>query len=284
MGGNGKRVGVGGGGELFDSRQAQTQLCTVRGRRETGAQAGHRFRPESGETPSTKSIACEYQFSPWTCSSAKRAMDIGAVLVFSPVLVPVVAAIALAVLVTSGAPILFRQERTGRNGAPFVIYKFRTMRPALVQPSSAMAIASASRVTWLGALLRKSKLDELPQIFNVLAGEMSLVGPRPKVPEQEPAPLPCRPGVTGAATLVFAREEMIMQGIASDDLNEYFQKTILSAKRDLDADYLRRATIFSDLWIIVNTVLGRWESCGGVTSWLDGNENHLENSVQTASL
>lgn len=113
---------------------------------------------------------------------------------------------------------------------------------------------------------------------------MSLVGPRPKVPEQERRPFPCRPGLTGAATLAFAREEMILQGIASDDLDEYFQKTILVAKRELDANYLQRATMWSDLRILVNTVLGRWESHDRVKSWLHDIESRLEVSNQTVSI
>jgi lipopolysaccharide/colanic/teichoic acid biosynthesis glycosyltransferase len=281
---NGKRVEIGGGGALIDDLVARTQLLTDRICRERSNRASQRTYREADELPGTKSIVFEHEFSPWTRSDAKRAIDVGIVLMFSPILFPVVAAIALAVLVTSGTPILFRQERAGRNGVPFLIHKFRTMRPALVRPSSAIAIASASRVTWLGALLRKSKLDELPQIFNVLAGEMSLVGPRPKVPEQEPQPLPCRPGLTGAATLAFAREEIILQGIASTELEEYFQKTILSWKRDLDADYLRRATLWSDLWILINTVIGRWEGYALNALPLEQKENELGTSGQTAYL
>ena len=224
------------------------------------------------------------ELSPWTRSRAKRALDVGIVLALSPVLFVVLGAIALAVLVTSGAPVLFRQERAGRNGEPFLIFKFRTMRPAPVHPPSALAIASASRITWLGAFLRKSKLDELPQIFNVLAGEMSLVGPRPKVPEQQPEPLPCLPGVTGVATLAFAREETLLQEICSADRDEYFNTTILLAKRNLDTNYLRRATIWSDLWILVNTALGRWGSYSRATSLRPDDENRLESPGEPASL
>ncbi len=201
-----------------------------------------------------------HELSRWTRSSAKRAMDVGIVLAVSPILLPVLVIIALAVLVTSGTPVFFRQERVGRHGVPFVIYKFRTMRPTPACRLSAIAIESASRITWLGALLRQSKLDELPQIFNVLAGEMSLVGPRPKVPEQQLEALTCRPGLTGAATLAFAREETILQEIAPDDLALYFSETILSTKWRLDAEYLRHASICSDLRILVDTALGRWDS------------------------
>lgn len=284
MEGKGERVEVGGSGALIDDLLVRTQVLTDRIYGEIDVQARLGSNSETDELLDKKSLAFEHEFSRWTRSRAKRALDLGTVLVLSPILLPVLSGIALAVLLTSGAPILFRQERVGRNGAPFVIYKFRTMRPALVRPSSAIAIASAGRVTWLGTFLRKSKLDELPQIFNVLAGEMSLVGPRPKVSEQEPKPLPCRPGVTGAATLAFAREESMLQGIASADLDEYFQKTILSQKRSVDAEYLRRATIWSDFWILIKTVAGRWGANALCTSPLDQKERRLEASGQTASV
>lgn len=279
-----KRVADSGGSAHFDDQLARTQLLTDCYRNGTNARWCRAAHPETEESPGGKDTVFEYELSPWTRSSAKRVMDVGIVLAFSPILFPLLAAIALAVLLTSGRPVLFRQVRVGLNGIPFAILKFRTMRPALVHPLSSIAIASASRITWLGAFLRRSKLDELPQIFNVLAGEMSLVGPRPKVPVQQPVPLPCRPGLTGAATLAFAREEMLLQGIASADLDEYYHKTILSVKRDLDADYLRRATVWADLWILVNTVLGRWESHTRATCWLQDEESRLETSDQTASL
>jgi len=282
MEGEGKPVSVRDKNTLLNGQLDQARLLTGRVCQEIGTQACRAGYIEIANQSGENNF--ESELSPWTRSRAKRAMDVGIVLAFSPVLFIVLAAIALAVLVTSGVPVLFRQERAGRNGEPFFIFKFRTMRPAPVHPPSALAIASASRITWLGALLRKSKLDELPQIFNVLAGEMTLVGPRPKVPEQQIEPLPCQPGVTGVATLAFAREETLLQEIPSADRDEYFNTTILFAKRELDANYLRRATIWSDLRILVNTVLGRWGSYNRVTSLLPDNESRLESSGEPASL
>lgn len=279
-----KRVGTFGGGESHDGHLAGSGFLTSRVHIAISSEQCRTINSNIEEPLDAGDVAFKCELSPWSRSGAKRALDVVIVLLSSPIFVLVLGAIALAVLVTSGAPIFFLQERVGPHGVPFVIYKFRTMRPALVNPSSAIAIDSASRVTWLGAFLRESKLDELPQVFNVLTGEMSLVGPRPKVPEQERRPFPCRPGLTGAATLAFAQEEMILQGIASSDLDEYFQKTILVAKRELDANYLRRATMWSDLQILVNTALGRWESHDRVRSWLHDNEGRLEASSQTVSI
>jgi|GEM_PF-4510959 len=198
------------------------------------------------------------ELSAWTRSGAKRALDVGMVLAASPLIVPWLACIALAVFMTSGAPILFLQERAGWGGRRFVIYKFRTMRHETSRPLSALGVGSADRVTWFGAWLRRTKLDELPQVINVLAGEMSMVGPRPKVPEQQPEPLMCRPGLTGPATLAFAREDALLRQVPVEEVDDFFNKSILPAKRWLDGEYMRRATIFSDLAVIANTVLGRW--------------------------
>lgn len=225
-----------------------------------------------------------HELSQWTRSGAKRAMDVGIVLAFFPVILPVLAIIALAVLVTSGMPVFFRQERVGRNGVPFEIYKFRTMRPLPACQISAIAIESASRITCLGAFLRWSKLDELPQMFNVLAGEMSLVGPRPKVPEQQLETLTCRPGLTGAATLAFAREETVLKKIAPVDLAEYFRDTVLSTKRRLDAEYLRRATVWSDLRILADSVLARWDSYALEAQRFPSQDDRQKPSGQVASL
>ncbi|HEV2322485.1 MAG TPA: sugar transferase [Terracidiphilus sp.] len=267
-----------GGGGVVGGKYVRTQLFTRSVPEDIRVQVYRTSHREIHEPPRTKKIRLEDEISPWGCSNAKRAMDVALVLVFSPILLAILAAIAFAVLLTSGTPILFRQQRVGRNAAPFVIYKFRTMRPARAQPPSARAIDSADRVTWIGRFLRQSKLDELPQVFNVLTGEMSLVGPRPKVPEQDRETLPCRPGLTGAATLVFAREEMMLRRIPTADLDEFFQNTILSAKREIDVDYMRRSTVWSDLRILANTILGRWESYSRESSWRHVRERRLKAS------
>src|SRR3982750_4455070 len=107
----------------------------------------------------------------------KRAFDLVAALVALVVLSPILCAVAVVVLVAMGRPVLFRQVRPGRYGEPFVIYKFRTMRPPL-RPGAEL-YDDEQRLTWLGRLLRSASLDELPQLVNVVRGEMSLVGPRP---------------------------------------------------------------------------------------------------------
>jgi lipopolysaccharide/colanic/teichoic acid biosynthesis glycosyltransferase len=198
------------------------------------------------------------ELSRWSRSRAKRILDVAAVLLCSPILLPLLASIAVAVFVTSGMPVIFRQHRVGRGGVPFAIYKFRTMRPSDTHGRSAMAIESAGRITRLGSLLRRTKLDELPQLLNVLAGEMSLVGPRPKVPEQQLQPLSCRPGLTGVATLAFAREEALLMRVPPQEWAELFHNTILPAKRRMDAQYMQKATLWSDLRILADTVLVRW--------------------------
>lgn len=207
---------------------------------------------KNGEIPN-------FELSRWSQSRAKRFLDIAAVLVCSPILLPVLVIIAVAVFVTSGAPFIFRQRRIGRNGIPFTIYKFRTMRISHMRGGNAIAIESASRITWLGTFLRRTKLDELPQFFNVLKGEMSLVGPRPKVPVQQLAPFPCRPGLTGPATLAFAREDSFLMQFPQGEWADLFHHVILPAKHRMDADYMQKATLWSDLRVIVDTVLVQWK-------------------------
>jgi len=204
------------------------------------------------------------ELSPWTVSRAKRAMDVCLVLALMPIVLPLLVLIAFTVLIGSGTPIIFRQRRVGRLGEQFDIYKFRTMRHSPRGSKSALSADSCDRVTALGSLLRRTKLDELPQVLNVLAGDMSLVGPRPKVHEQQLNPLLCRPGLTGPATLAFAREETLLMQIPQDLLADYYHKTILPTKQWLDAEYLERATLRSDLRILLDTVLCRWGSCAAV--------------------
>jgi lipopolysaccharide/colanic/teichoic acid biosynthesis glycosyltransferase len=193
--------------------------------------------------------------SRWTQSPAKRVFDVAVVVAILPALIPALLAIALAVRITSRGPVLFRQARVGRRGSTFPILKFRTM----CHQEQACAIACDDNpITPLGRWLRKWKLDELPQFLNVLRGEMSLVGPRPKVADLEVAPPPCRPGLTGAATLAFACEERLFAEIPRDRLETYYRETVMPLKYQLDSAYMADATFASDLSLIIATVLRRW--------------------------
>jgi lipopolysaccharide/colanic/teichoic acid biosynthesis glycosyltransferase len=172
-------------------------------------------------------------------------------------ILPVLAAIALVILLDDGRPILFSQTRVGRNGMPFRIWKFRTMRAG--SRGSAITAAGDLRVTTAGVALRKFKLDELPQLFNVLKGDMSLVGPRPEVPEhvqfQAPAwraVLQVRPGITDLASLLYRDEERILA--ASPDPGSFYRESVLPAKLRLNVAYLRVRSFWRDLRLILLTV------------------------------
>ena len=148
--------------------------------------------------------------SPWSRSAGKRLFDYACVLLALPVLLPLMLAIAAAVRFTSPGPVLFLQKRMGRHGRAFTILKFRTMVHVAGATHDPNAATHHQYLTPIGLFLRRWKLDELPQLANVLAGHMSMVGPRPKLPEYVIFDLPCRPGITGMATIVFAREERIL--------------------------------------------------------------------------
>jgi lipopolysaccharide/colanic/teichoic acid biosynthesis glycosyltransferase len=200
--------------------------------------------------------------SPWSQSSAKRFFDCVCVLLVMPLLLPLLLVIALAVRLTSRGPVLFLQMRVGRQGKAFTILKFRTMIHSTDKAHHAISTASNQQFTLIGPMLRRWKLDELPQLLNVLWGDMSLVGPRPKMPEHMIVDLPCRPGITGAATIVFASEEAVLDLVPKHQLDNCYQTIILPAKRQLDSEYMARATFLSDLKLIVNSVLRRWDTSG----------------------
>ncbi|HXI38426.1 MAG TPA: sugar transferase [Bryobacteraceae bacterium] len=173
------------------------------------------------------------------------------------VLSPVLAVLALLILWDDGPPVLFSQKRVGRNGKLFRIWKFRTMRVGA--PGSAITASGDCRVTRAGAWLRKFKLDELPQLYNVLKGEMSLIGPRPEVPEyvQLDSPLwqavlQVRPGITDLATLLHRDEEQILG--ASADPNAFYRESVLPAKLRLNLAYLRARSSWRDLNLILLTL------------------------------
>jgi lipopolysaccharide/colanic/teichoic acid biosynthesis glycosyltransferase len=187
----------------------------------------------------------------------KRLFDIAAAGLGLLLLWPVLLAAAVWVKLDSPGPVLFRQTRVGRFGVPFTIHKFRTMR---VAPGAAITVGADPRITRAGHRLRQTKLDELPQLWDVLRGTMSLVGPRPELPkyvELYPADLrervlSVRPGITDPASLAFSHEAELLAA-AADPEREY-REVILPAKLRLSADYAARANLATDLRLIVATL------------------------------
>jgi lipopolysaccharide/colanic/teichoic acid biosynthesis glycosyltransferase len=190
-------------------------------------------------------------------SACSWIFDRGAAAAGLIVLAPVYAAIAAAIAMESGLPVLFGQIRIGRKGIAFRILKFRTMRPNAA--GRRITAAGDARVTRVGGLLRRFKLDELPQLWNVVKGDMDLVGPRPEVPDfvdmRDPlwkAVLEVRPGITDVATLLHRNEEALLAG--APDPERYYTETILPTKLQLNIDYLRKRSFLLDLKLILLTV------------------------------
>jgi lipopolysaccharide/colanic/teichoic acid biosynthesis glycosyltransferase len=189
----------------------------------------------------------------------KRAFDLCACAVGILLLSPLLAAIALWVRLDSPGPALFRQVRVGRYGVPFEILKFRTMA-AQTDPQRLLTVGRDARITTAGHFLRKYKLDELPQLFNVLHGTMSLVGPRPEVPRyvacyparERELVLSVKPGVTDWASILYKDENAIL-GQALDPEQAYID-TILPTKLEYYVRYVRERSFWVDLRIIVRTL------------------------------
>lgn len=199
------------------------------------------------------------RLSRWSASSAKLVFDMACVLGTLPVTLPLFFLIGLVVRLTSRGPVLFRQVRMGRHGRTFTIYKFRTMPvPDRSVDRPCVTTYDNQEFTPVGPFLRRYKLDELPQLFNVLRGEMSLVGPRPKMPQHQSTYMNSRPGITGRATIVFAQEELALSCVSEEDLEWYYQEVILPLKQELDNDYMSKATFFSDFKLIVGSILRNW--------------------------
>ncbi len=187
---------------------------------------------------------------------AKRAFDIffstGALLVLAPLLLLV----ALWVKLDSPGPVLFRQVRVGRGGREFRICKFRTMHTATAAAGPQITVGADRRITRAGAFLRKYKIDEFPQFYNVLVGDMSVVGPRPEVPRYvalyPPATrdvvLSVRPGITDLASIEY-RDENDLLGASSDPERTYVEQ-VMPAKLALCERYVRECSVAGDLAII----------------------------------
>ncbi|MGB8259088.1 MAG: sugar transferase [Terracidiphilus sp.] len=195
--------------------------------------------------------------SAWSLSLSRRLLDVTVALAVVSVFVLPMLAIALCVRLTSPGPALFVQERVGRGGRLFRIYKFRSMVVSAPGKEGPRITRDGDRrITRLGRWLRRLKLDELPQFYNVLRGDMSIVGPRPKLPEHAViVNMPYRPGITGVGTLAFRREEEILKGLDPSHLDAFYHRRITPFKARLDTRYMCRATPGSDLRLIAATVV-----------------------------
>ena len=187
----------------------------------------------------------------------KRCTDIALSSLVLFLLSPVLGAVALAIWLDSGAPVLFRQQRVGLGFRRFHIVKFRTMR---VASGPSVTVAGDTRITRTGKFLRLAKLDELPQFWNVLCGDMSLVGPRPEIPEyvdlfreRYRAVLTVRPGITDLASIRFRNEEEVLSKSA-EPLREYAER-VLPAKLDLAEEYVGAHNAIMDIRILFRTVV-----------------------------
>lgn len=189
----------------------------------------------------------------------KRAFDLVLATVGLIVLSPVLVAIAAWVRIDSPGPALFRQERVGRHGRPFTMLKFRTMRAEPSAAPSLLTLAADPRITRAGRLLRRTKLDELAQLLNVVRGEMSLVGPRPEVaryvalypPAIRATVLSVRPGITDYAALAFRDESSLL---SSGDSEAIYVSTILPRKLELYQRYVADQSLRTDIRLILLTL------------------------------
>lgn len=190
----------------------------------------------------------------------KRAFDI-LVSAFSILaLFPLGLLIAIAVKLSDGGPVLYRQSRVGQFGRPFGILKFRTMVVGAERMGPSVTQGRDPRITAVGRLLRKTKLDELPQLWNVLKGEMSFVGPRPEVPRyvdtytpEQRQVLLLKPGITDLASLLFRDEETLLRGVP--DVEDFYVRYCMPKKIALNLEHAARCSLLKDAWIMLRTVL-----------------------------
>ncbi len=190
----------------------------------------------------------------------KRIFDIIASFLGLLVLFPFLLIAGLLVKFSSKGPVLFRQERAGRHGKPFTIYKFRTM--IVDHGGSSISVKGEKRITPVGAILRKLKIDELPELWNILIGDMSFVGPRPDMPDyaarlkgEQKDILSVRPGLTSPASIKYAREEEILSKVHNPQ--KYFDEVIWPDKNRMNLAYVRERSFIGDINLIIRTLFGK---------------------------
>ncbi len=198
------------------------------------------------------------ELTPWNTSAGKKLLDIAGAAVLLVVVSPLMCLLALLIKLSSPGTVFYRQGRVGQGGREFQLLKFRSMAPA--RPGLPLTRAGDPRITGVGRFLRKWKLDELPQLLNVVRGDMSFVGPRPDVAEyinrlndQQKQILQLRPGLTGSATLRYRNEEALLAQVPETELASYYCSQVLPHKVNLDLEYARRASLFSDIAILLQT-------------------------------
>jgi lipopolysaccharide/colanic/teichoic acid biosynthesis glycosyltransferase len=189
----------------------------------------------------------------------KRIFDVTVSIVGLAALSPVLVVIAAAVAFGSPGPVFYRANRVGRNGVPFRLYKFRTMIADADKRGPGITTATDNRITPIGRILRRTKLDELPQLINVVRGDMSIVGPRPEDPRyvayyttQQRQVLSVRPGITSAASVKFRNESELLTGV---DWERTYIETVMPEKLRIDLEYVQNTNLLHDLGIIARTVL-----------------------------
>ena len=187
----------------------------------------------------------------------KRIFDIFASFFGLIIISPIILVIAVLIKLFMPGPVFFRQRRTGKDSKLFTIVKFRTM--IINEGGTTTSVLGDSRITALGAVLRKYKLDELPELWNVLKGDMSLVGPRPDVPEytqrlngEERLILKLRPGITGPASLRYSNEEKLLSEVS--DPQRYTDEIIWPDKVRINLDYYYNRSLWRDIKVIILTI------------------------------
>lgn len=189
----------------------------------------------------------------------KRLFDIVASFCGIVILFPLIVIVSILIKLTSKGPVLFKQVRVTKNGRLFKIYKFRTMRENS-EGNKQITVGNDSRITGIGHVLRKTKLDELPQLFNVLKGEMSLVGPRPEVPKyvelytkEQREILKVSAGITDYASIYFSNESELLG--EAENPEEFYIKKIMPYKIELNKKYIKEIGIVTDIKLIILTIL-----------------------------
>jgi lipopolysaccharide/colanic/teichoic acid biosynthesis glycosyltransferase len=188
----------------------------------------------------------------------KRALDFTFALIGLVLVSPLLAVVAIAIKVSDRGPVFFSQTRIGQFGRPFRMHKFRTMVPQAEQQGIPLTVGADRRITRIGHWLRRTKLDELPQLWNVVKGQMSLVGPRPEVPryvafytQEQRRVLDVRPGITDPASLQYFDEASLLNRVQSPEAA--YIRVVMPHKLALNLNYLRRRTIASDVMVVFAT-------------------------------